>query len=55
MPGHERGQVGGRGEGGVDLPRVAGAAVVDPAEVQLEAVAAAAALQRQVREVVDVG
>ena len=49
---HQTGQVSGRGEGGVDLPRVAVAAVVDPAEVQLEAVAAAAALERQVRQVV---
>ena len=48
----QTGQVSGRGEGGVDLLRVAVAAVVDPAEVQLEAVAAAAALERQVRQVV---
>ncbi len=55
MPGDQSGQVRRRGEGGVDLPRVARRAVVGPAEVELEAVAAAAALEGQIGEVVDVG
>lgn len=53
MGGDEAGQVRRRGEGGVDLGRVAGGAVVGPGEVELEAVGAAAALEGQVGQVVD--
>ncbi len=54
MLGDQSGQVRRRCEGGVDLPRVARRAVVGPAEVQLEAVAAAAALEGQIGQVMDV-
>lgn len=52
--GDERGKVGSCGEGALDLRGVAGFAVIDPAEGELEAIAAAAALQREVGEVIDV-
>lgn len=55
MVGDERGEMSGCSEGGVDLLRVAGTAVVDPAEVQFEAVASAATLQCQIGQVVDIG
>lgn len=54
MAGDEAGEVRGCGEGGVDVVLEAGGAVVDPAEVEFEAVAAAAALEGEVREVVGV-
>ena len=53
MGGDERGEIRRCGEGGVDLGCEARAAVVDPGEVELQRVAAAAALEGQVREVVD--
>lgn len=45
VAGDQGGEVGGRGEGGVDLGGEAVRAVVGPGEVEFEAVGAAAALE----------